>query len=100
MKKPGKPPRFSRVFYVQDERYFAKEHKDVRREAFQVRINQAYVQIFKYARPTVSRKEHKDKVRPQSGREGGLGHVRCDCSVVAWRFSEDVRREAFQVWMN
>ena len=28
--------------------------------------------------------EHMDEVRPHSGREGGLGHVRRDCVSLAW----------------
>ncbi len=33
------PTNSSGFFYVQDERYFAIEHRDVRREAFQVRMD-------------------------------------------------------------
>jgi hypothetical protein len=73
-------------FYVQDERYFAIEHKDVRREAprgphmcpagpeVRYRATSAPILIKSIAASVASYVQ--DKVRPGNGREGALGYER------------------------
>ena len=97
------------IGYVQDERYIAKEHMDVRRDRvnFALRVIRSglcqfctlfhilparqgrVVSCFKTCRYVQDERyiaiEHRDEVRPHSGREGGLGHVRRDCVNFAQR---------------
>jgi hypothetical protein len=77
VKNPFKCTGSQPLFMHMEVRYFAIEHMEVRREASQICTTFG-------------------QVRPGTGRETGLGHVRRDCFSVARHIR--VRREASRIY--